>query len=293
MHSSPKQPRGPVRLDKVFEEELGQLETDVDNFRAGVIPGISTGFSVLDTITAGGLRRTGISLIAARTGVGKTALALNIMRNAAEKGFTCGYWTVEMTAGQLARRLWAMSSGIKGTKLMVGNLSDEEIDRLFGAAQLFPRDLIYIDDSFATKFEVFEAAVRELKAKGKLDLVVVDYIQQLTLSGRHGSRREMLQEISHRLKQLAIELDIAVVALAQFNREAEKSEEEPALWQVKDSGALEQDADLGVCLFRDSEGTFYLKIDKNRWGPDKQRFVVDADLSISRFKNANINLGDF
>lgn len=281
---------GPQRVADVLQAELEKMEREILDARSGKTVGIPTGIDYLDALTSGGLKRGSVNVFAARTGVGKTTLALNLAHHAATQGFATCYFTVEMPAGQLARKLLSALSRIRGRKLTTGALNDDDMDRLqFAVRDLYPRP-IWFDDSFKTRFEQFELSCRKLKRQGGLDVVVVDYIQQLTIQGRYPTKQALLTEVSHRVKQLAIDLDIAVIALAQFNREAEKADGEPSLWQVKDSGAIEQDADLGVCLYRDKQENYWLKVDKNRWGKDRVRFPIVANLALNSFSNAALNL---
>lgn len=222
--------------------------------------------------------------------MGKTTMALNIAHHVAMHGFGVCYFTVEMPAGQLARKLLSLVGEIKGSRVMTGTLGQPEFDRLWAAQKALYSAPLWIDDTFRASFEAFEISCRRLKRQAPLDLVVIDYIQQLSIEGgRFQTKQQAVTEISHKVKQLALELDFAVLSLAQFNRDAEKNEGEPCLWQIKDSGAIEQDADLGVCLFRDERDQFWLKIDKNRWGKDRVKFPIDVDLSMNLFRNASIN----
>ncbi len=281
---------GAKTVAAVLGTELEKMELEIIAHREGKVAGIPTGIAALDKITSGGLKRGSVNVFAARTGMGKTTLALNLAHHAACQGFAVCYFTVEMPAGQLARKLLSLISTIKGRKIMTGELSENEMDKMQAAVRELHARPIWIDDSFRASYEMFELSCRKLKRAGNLDVLVVDYIQQLTLEGRHQIKVQVVSEVSHRLKQLAIELDVAVISLAQFNRDAEKDGGEPAIWQVKDSGAIEQDADLGVCLFRDEKDRYWLKVDKNRWGKDRMKFLIDADLSVNIFRDANINL---
>lgn len=280
---------GPKAIGDVIAVEMEKLEQEILDQRAGKVPGIPTGITALDKLTSGGIKRGSVNVFAARTGMGKTTLALNMAHHAAVSGFSVCYFTVEMPAGQLARKLISLVSAIRATQIMSGLLSEAELDRLQHSVFDLHKRPIWIDDTFRASFESFEFSCRKLKRQGRLDVVVVDYIQQLTISGRFQTKHAVVSEVSHRLKQLAIELDVAVIALAQFNRDAERDGGEPSIWQVKDSGSIEQDADLGVCLFRDDHEQFFLKVDKNRWGRDRVKFLIDADLAVSAFRNASIN----
>tara|TARA_R110000868_G_scaffold9394_5_gene46932 strand:- start:3428 stop:4705 length:1278 start_codon:yes stop_codon:yes gene_type:complete len=278
---------GPKKISTVLETELPRIEHDHES---GLSRGIPTGIEVVDRITSGGLKRGSVNVFAARTGVGKTTLALNIAHNVASKGYGVCYFTVEMPAGQLARKLLSMVGKISGSRVMSGELSSDEFDKLWAAQKELYISPLWIDDTFQASFEAFEMSCRRLKRTSKLDMVVIDYIQQLSLAGRYFSKQQLITDVSHKVKQLALELDIAVLSLAQFNRDAEKDGGEPSIWQIKDSGAIEQDADLGVCLFKDDRDGFWLKFDKNRWGKDRKKFPIDADLSTNTFSNAKMFL---
>jgi replicative DNA helicase len=278
---------GPKRIADVLTEEITKIERDRETGRADGIP---TGIRVVDLITSGGLKRGSVNVFAARTGVGKTTLALNMAKNIAASGFPVCYFTVEMPAGQLARKLLSCVGEVRGSRVMSGKLEPIECDRLLDAATKLHKAPLWIDDTFMARFENFETACRRLKRQQGLEVVVIDYIQQLGMEGRFFSKQQLVTEVSHRVKQLALELELVVISLAQFNRDAEKLEGEPSIWHVKDSGAIEQDADLGVCLYRDVDGTFWLKFDKNRWGPDRNKFPIGADLAFNVFRDLDVKV---
>ncbi len=283
------QVRGPKRIDQALTELLPEIERQMIERTEGKPSGIPTGFAVLDMVTGGGFGKGSINVAAARTGRGKTTLALNFVHTAAASGAACAYFTVEMPTAELLRKLLSLVGAIKGTRLRIGDMGAHDMDRLMEAQRyLYPKP-IWFDDSTGASFEVFAAACRRLKRQGPLDLVVIDYVQQFTVEGNYRSAYERTTAVSHRLKQLALELGIAIIALAQLNREAEKSDGMPDIWHIKDSGAIEQDADL-ILLIHNHPDTVKLFVGKNRHGKDRFDFPVEADLAFNAFRDLNINL---
>ncbi len=284
--------KGPKKIDAALHDLLPVIEQRVIDRRDGKVPGISTGFAVLDLVTGGGFFPGTVNVAAARTGRGKSTLAVNFLHTAAMAGYAAAYFTVEMPTSEILQKLLSLSAGINGTAIRIGELSEGELDKLMEAQRrLYPKQ-IWFDDSTGASFEALEAACRKLKRQGPLDLVVIDYIQQFTLEGRWKSTHEHLTALSHRLKQLALKEGIAVVALAQLNREAEKSETQPDVWHIKDSGAIEQDADLVLLIHGLDKGT-QLFVGKNRNGKDRFAFPVEANLAFNAFKNLNLNLESY
>ena len=284
--------RGPKKAIEILEELLPEIEKQILDRGAGKPAGITTGFEVLDLVTGGGFGPGSINVAAARTGQGKTTLALNFLHAASLAGYGCAYFTVEMPNKQIMLKLLSRIGKIHGTKLMIGDLTDLEIERLMVATREISPRPIWVDDSTEASFEAFEFACRKLKRQGKLDLVVVDYVQQFTLPGRWQSPTERVAAVSHRLKQLALKLEIAVVALAQLNREAEKGDCQPDVWHIKDSGAIEQDADLIVLIHHDGTAC-QLFVGKNRHGRDRFGFPVEANLAFNEFRELNLNVEAF
>ena len=244
--------------------------------RGGELTGLPTGFADLDEMT-GGLQPGELIIIAARPSMGKTALALNIARNAAvDHGKKVAIFSLEMTTRSLVLRLLAAEARIDSSAFRRGFIAHNDHTRLVNAAGRLANAQIWIDDgSSATLLEI-KAKSRRLKAERGLDLVVVDYLQLAHSDGKVERREQEISEISRGLKALAKELDIPVLTLSQLNRGPEaRADKRPMLADLRESGAIEQDADLIGFIYRDEvynkdsddEGIAELIISKQRNGP--------------------------
>ena len=222
--------------------------------RGGELTGLATGFKDLDELT-GGLQRGELVIIAARPSVGKTALALNIARNAAvDHGAKVAVFSLEMTTRALVLRLLAAEAAIDFATFRRGHIATNDYTRLSQAAGRLGNAPIWIDDSGALTVLEMKAKSRRLKAERGLDLVVVDYLQLAHGDTGFERREQEISEISRSLKALAKELDIPVMALSQLNRGPElRSGEDrrPKLADLRESGAIEQDADVIGFIYRD------------------------------------------
>lgn len=282
--------RGPVPIAAALAELVPAIEAQMERQKSGEAPGIPTGFAALDALTGGGFGPGTINVVAARTGRGKTTLAVNFLATAAKAGYACCYFTVEMPTPEILRKLISLTSRVSGTRLRIADLGPEHFDRINDATSELGQRQIWFDDTTGASFEALESGVKRLKRRHGLDLIVVDYIQQFHVERQHRSTYERLTEVSHRLKQLANSQKIAIIALAQLNRQAETGEAEPDVWHIKDSGAIEQDADL-VVIIRDGPPRLY--VGKNRHGKFQKSFPVEANLEINQFVDANLNLETF
>ena len=222
--------------------------------QSGELTGLPTGFSQLDRST-GGLQPGDLFILAARPSMGKTALALNIARNAAvDYGKKVAVFSLEMTSRALVLRLLSSEAKVDFSSFRSGLIATEAHGKLMAAAGRLAEASIWIDDTGAATVLEMRAKARRLHAQGGLDLVIVDYLQLAHGSGRTDGREQEISEISRGLKGLAKELDIPVMALSQLNRgpESRKAEEKrPMLADLRESGAIEQDADLIGFIYRD------------------------------------------
>lgn len=232
--------------------------------RRSSISGITTGFMDLDSLL-GGFQDSDLLILAGRPSMGKTALAVNLAINSCKAMFeegkedptkkkSIGFFSLEMSAEQLATRLIAMASGINSSKLRTGNLTDEEFSRLVkGNMQL--TDLpFYIDDTPALSISALRTRARRMKRKYNLGILVVDYLQLLRSHSRaaENSRVQEISEITQGLKAIAKELNIPVIALSQLSRAVEQREDKrPQLSDLRESGSIEQDADIVMFIYRD------------------------------------------
>ncbi len=252
-------------VGELLKGYFDKLEASAKNPSA--LTGVTTGFADLDRMT-GGLQASDLVIVAARPSMGKTAFALNLAFNAAEAGSKVAFFSLEMSADQLEGRLLAMTSRVPLSRIRQPNyLSDDNWNALFHAADRLETEL-YIDDTPALKTMELRAKARRLKARKGLDLVVVDYLQLMRPSRPLNSRELEISEISRTLKSLAKELDIPVIALSQLNRKLEdRTDKRPVLSDLRESGAIEQDADVIMFLYRDDVYRRRKDGDQERKGP--------------------------
>lgn len=260
-------------LADVLRAYLEQLRTiqEGDHVRYG-IPG---GFIDLDKIT-GGFQRSDLVILAARPSLGKTSLALNIAANAAMKFHaTVAIFSLEMSASQLAARLLSMEAGVDSARLRLGRLSADESRRLGMALGVLSEAPIYIDDTPAINIMELRMKARRLHADQGVDLIIVDYLQ-LVVAGSRDNRVQEISEISRSLKNLARELRVPVLALSQLSRAVEsRSPHIPMLSDLRESGSIEQDADVVMFIYREDvynkesekKGIADIYIAKHRNGP--------------------------
>lgn len=216
------------------------------------VTGLSTGYAELDKVTAG-LHPDELVILAARPGVGKTAFALNVAENVAvHMPTTVAIFSLEMGAEQLASRLLCAQGSIDANDLRTGNLNDEEWKNLVVATGILSRTSIYIDDTPGIKMAEIRAKCRRLaKETGNLGLIIVDYLQLIEGTGQE-NRQQEVSVISRQLKRLAKELHVPVIALSQLSRGVEQRQDKrPLLSDIRESGSIEQDADVVAFLYRD------------------------------------------
>jgi replicative DNA helicase len=266
----------------------------------GEVSGIRTGFADLDAMTTG-LQKSDLIILAARPSIGKTSLALNFAEHAAvREGKTIGIFSLEMSKEQLVLRLLSSVANIDSQRLRTGFLEEMDFTRLAPAMNTLAEAPIFIDDTPNITTMELRTKARRLQAESGLDLVIVDYLQLMQASSqtRDANRVQEVSEISRGLKALARELQVPVIALSQLSRQAEMREsKEPRLSDLRESGSIEQDADLVMFLWRDKERgadegdsdgeVIRLKLAKHRNGPTGEatlwfkkrqtRFVSAAD----------------
>lgn len=230
----------------------------VDFLRAnkGNLTGVPTGYALLDRLT-NGWQPTDLIIIAARPSVGKTAFALNLARNAIIskiKPTSVAFFSLEMSAGQCIQRLVAMESGIDLDKISNGRMDEQEYKRFIKACDIVAGMKIFIDDTAALNVIEFRSRVRRFVNKNKVGLVIIDYLQ--LMSGRNektNNREQEISNISRNIKALAKELNVPIIALSQLSREVENRKPPiPQLSDLRESGAIEQDADMVMFLTRPS-----------------------------------------
>lgn len=237
--------------------------------RKGALSGIPTKIPRLDSLTDG-LQKQELIIVGARPGSGKTALALHLADAACEAGYAVGFFSAEMASTYLLRRLLSRESGVSQGKLKRGYLTNEDFASITDAnARIYERRL-FLDDTPNIALDRLISSARRMKRKEGIDLLIIDYIGLITHHDQSIPRHEQVREISKMLKGLARELAVPVVALAQLNRETEGKR--PTLANLRDSGALEQDADVVLFLWRredrgDDKRKVTLILEKQRNGP--------------------------
>lgn len=244
--------------------------------RKGGITGVPTGFTRLDEMTSG-LQKSELIIIAGRPSMGKTALALNVARNAAiNSSVPVGIFSLEMASYQLAMRMLCSEARVDSHKVRIGRLPEKEWTKLGMAAGILAQAPIFVDDTPAMNILEIRAKARRLKSEHDVGMLIVDYLQLIQGPARSESRQQEISVISRSLKALAKELDIPVVALSQLSRAVESrgGERRPLLSDLRESGALEQDADVVIFIYRpevygpvEREGIAEIIIGKQRNGP--------------------------
>jgi replicative DNA helicase len=270
------------RLEKIFREGKS-------------ITGVSTGYTELDKLLSG-LQPSELLILAARPSQGKTALALNFAENISIRaGSPVAFFSLEMSKESLLQRLVASVAQIDAHKFRSGHLSREDWRRMTEALGTISNAPLWIDDAGSTSVLEIGAKARRLKREKGLSLVVVDYLQLITGRGRFGNRQEEVSSISRALKGLAKELQIPVLVLSQLTRAPEREERGPQLSDLRESGAIEQDADVVMFIYRphwskmdaspEERDQAEIQVAKQRNGPtDKVRFVFRSRLT--RFEEA-------
>ena len=261
----------------------------------GTVTGLPTGYTEFDMMTAG-LQPTDLVILAARPAMGKTTFALNIAEYAAIKSKKAvAVFSMEMSAGQLAMRLISSVGRINATRLRTGQLEDEDWSRVTSAIRILKDQAkVFIDDTPGLSPDVLRSKARRLKREHDLGLIVIDYLQLMSVPGNNENRATEISEISRSLKGLAKELNVPVIALSQLNRSLEtRTDKRPVMADLRESGAIEQDADMIVFNYRDDyynketspdKGLAEIIIGKQRSGPTgscKLRFFGE----YTRFDN--------
>ena len=242
--------KGPIHIKSILAESVDNLA--ILSEKREDVTGISTGFIDIDKKTAG-LHGSELVLIAARPGMGKTSFALNIAQNAAiDSHATVAIFNLEMSGIQLVNRMLASEAMINSENLKKGNIKDEEWEKIGEAVDVLSRANIYIDDTSTITVSEIAARCRKLKMEKGLDLVVIDYIQLMSSSRKGVSREQEIADISRNLKILSKDLKIPIIALSQLSRAVEKRDvKEPVLSDLRESGSIEQDADMVMFLYRE------------------------------------------
>jgi replicative DNA helicase len=304
-----------VSIKQSLTETWDQLEKLHDS--KGELGGVPTGFPALDNLL-GGLHKSDLIILAARPSVGKTTLALDIARHAAVKaGIPVGVFSLEMSAQQLTQRMLSAQAHVDAWKLRTGKLTAEsDFSKIRDSMNELSKAPIYIDDQAGNSIIKMKSVARRLKSEFGLGLIVVDYLQLMATSKNFDSMVNQVTEISRSLKGLARELDVPVLALSQLSRAVESRGGKPRLSDLRDSGSIEQDADVVMFIHREdragtrtdaeSTGIAEILVEKHRNGPvGKAELYFDEknstflsidknnDYGVASTKDANEAYDDF
>lgn len=248
--SERKNRSGFIKISDVLHDSMEEIDQLYKNDEE--ITGISTGYRALDLMTAG-LHDDELIILAARPGVGKTAFALNIAQNiGTSTDENIAIFSLEMGATQLVNRMLCAEGTINANNLRTGQLTEEEFEKLFVAMGSLSKANIFIDDTPGIRVSEIRAKSRRLmQERGGIGLIIIDYLQLIEGSGRE-SRQQEVSEISRQLKKLAMELSVPVIAISQLSRSVEQRQDKrPILSDLRESGSLEQDADIVSFLYRE------------------------------------------
>jgi replicative DNA helicase len=290
------------RYDGGFQNFSDAVKTAVDMASAayqrdGGLSGIATGLSDIDK-RMGGLQASDLIVLAGRPGMGKTALATNIAFNvavafegtqqadgtiAAKNGGRVGFFSLEMSAEQLATRIVSEQIELSSSKMRRGTFSDAEFEKIVNCANTMSRLPLYIDQTGGISIAQLAARARRLKRQRGLDLMIIDYIQLMTAGGKRGSenRVQEITEITTGLKALAKELAVPIIALSQLSRQVEnRDDKRPQLSDLRESGSIEQDADVVMFVYREE---YYVKNKEPKYGSE-EHIKWQADMNAVRGK---------
>jgi len=273
---------------KGLKEILGLTFQKIDmiNKRGGSVTGVPTGFDKLDELTSG-FQDAELIIIAGRPSMGKTAFALNVARNAADKKHPVGFFSLEMSSDQLAMRLLSAEARIDAHELRTGKLKKKnwtKLGNISGSVAAFP---IYVDDSPGISVLELRAKARRLKKEKDIGMIMVDYLQLMQGPRNVESRQQEISVISRSLKALAKELDVPVVALSQLSRAVETrgGDKRPMLSDLRESGAIEQDADVVLFVYRPE---FYM----TREEAEQKNAIGKSEIIIGKQRNGPIGTVD-
>ena len=289
-----------VPIRQVVMNAMDKIEAAAKS--KGSVTGVPTGFLDLDYRTAG-LQPSDLILIAARPSMGKTALELNLARYAAfKKNLTVAIFSLEMSKEQLVNRMFSMESNVDSQKIRTGQMNDQEWERLIESAGVIGRSKLIIDDTPGISIAELRSKCRKYKLEHNLSMIMIDYLQLMTGNGKNESRQQEISDISRSLKAVARELSVPVVAFSQLSRAVEqRPDHRPILSDLRESGAIEQDADVVMFIYRDDyynhdsekKGIAEIIIAKQRngpigtvelaWLPEYQRFVNLEHRESGRF----------
>jgi len=267
-------------LGQYFEEAGPPTAT-----REGEIPHILTAFTALDDFL-GGLQRSDLIVLAARPSLGKTSLALNIARNAAINQKACiALCSLEMSREAVVQRLLSSESGVDSRKVRLGRFNEKDEVKIMEASGVLSEAPIYIDDSPQLRALDIRSKARRLHYERNIDLIIIDYLQLIQGDGKNETRVQEISKITRALKTLARELNVPILAVSQLSRAVEwRASHVPQLADLRESGSIEQDADVVLFIYRDE---YYYKSEED-WiaaHPDREYPREEADLIIAKHRN--------
>ena len=280
-----KRSGGFIHLKEVLDEYYDRVSFEEDQGEPDSLLRINTGFTQLDKILDG-LRRSNMVILAARPSMGKTSLAMNIARNAAiEQGARVAIFSLEMSKEELAYRFISSESGINNRTISQNRLNETQLDRVMRAFEVLSEAPIYIDESGSLKDSDMKSKARRLQDKHGVDLIIIDYIQLMRSSRYTKNRVEEMTYISQSLKDLARDINVPVLALSQLSRAVESRipKKVPILSDLRDSGSIEQDADVVMFIYRDD--VYYNREDWERQFPDMAYPEGRADIIVAKHRN--------
>lgn len=265
-------------LDKYFEV------TSEEGRPGEPMPYVRSDFTGLDEFL-GGFQRSDLIIVGGRPSMGKTSLALNIARNAAVKGKACvALFSLEMGRDSLVLRLVSSEAGVNSRRVRLGHHSEDEERRIMEAIGVFSESSLYIDDSPQVRVVEMRSKARRLYFERGLDLIIVDYLQLMHGEGRGDNRVQEISYISRSLKALARELNVPVLAVSQLSRAVQwRASHEPQLSDLRESGSIEQDADVVLFIYRDEY--YYTEEAWEAQHPDKEYPKEEADIIIAKHRN--------
>ncbi len=303
------------RLSNIFQSADNQIftiddalqgvkQTVISNLNGGVITGTPTGFSYLDK-KMGGLQKSDLIIIAAESSQGKTSLAVTLMNNAVKSGSKVAMYSMEMKMTQIASRMISIESGLPANQILFSRLDTHQLQQLdYGVSQLSGLG-VFFDDKSTSNIDNILNSIRSLKAKYDIDGVVVDYLQILNVNMKGSNKEQQMGDVARRLKNIAKELDIWVIALSQLNRDRENPV--PTMARLRDSGQIAEAADIVLLIYRpeyygrqysdefsgiDTNGTALIDIAKGR-NIGIGKFICGFEKETTKFYDREVTQIDY
>lgn len=265
---------------EIIMEVLEDIEKAARN--KGQFTGLPTGFKDLDNMLTG-MNGGELILVAARPAMGKTAFVLNIVHNlAVMKNIPCVIFSLEMSRKQLMSRIIAMDAMVDSKSLKLGTLSDDDWDKVIESADVLGKAPIYIEADYAVTLSDLRSRCRYHKQNNGIKLIVLDYLQLMSTTKNVESRQQFISDISRGLKNLSIELDVPIIALSQLSRAVDsRTDHKPVLSDLRESGAIEQDADVVMFIYRDEY-----------YNPENTTKPNTAEINIAKHRNGEVGSVD-